>query len=355
MRSQRFAFGLAILAAFALLLAACTSSSSSPTTTTVSGGSTTGGGSPAPSGKALKVGLVTDVGKVDDKSFNQSAWEGVQKAKSDLGADIKFIETSDPKDYAKNIDQFATANYDIIVTVGFGLGEATVAAAKKYSNIKFIGVDQFQAETVPNLAGLVFDEDKSGFLAGALAAQMTQKGTIGQVLGTDVVPPVVKFGKGYEAGAKYVKPDVKVLTWYHPGGLAKGFDDPEEGKKQALQMIDQGADVIFAAGGKTGNGGLLGCAEKGVLAIGVDTDQYETLPQVRPVLLSSAMKLITPGVFNIIKSVKDGTYKGGNVTGDVGLAPFHDLDSKVPTPVKTKLQDIDKGLKSGSIQTGVKV
>lgn len=340
MLKGRLAFVVGAVAVLALLLAAC--------------GSDDGD---AKGGKIdkLKVGLVTDVGKVDDKSFNQSAWEGVQQTKKDLGAEVKFIETTDPKDYAKNIEQFATAKYNVIVTVGFGLGEATVAAAKKYPNIKFIGVDQFQAETLPNLAGLIFDEDKAGFLAGALAAQMSKSGTIGQVLGTDVVPPVVKFGKGFEAGAKYARPDVKVLTWYHPGGLAKGFSDPEEGKKQALQMIAQGADIIFGAGGNTGNGALLGCAERNVLAIGVDTDQYLTLPQAQKVLLSSAMKLITPGVFNIAKAAKDGTYQGGNVTGDVGIAPFHDLDSQVPAAVKEKMQSIDKGLKDGSLKTNVKV
>lgn len=335
---KRFALLCGALAALSLMLAACGSDSD-----------TSGG-----TGK-LKVGLVTDVGKVDDKSFNQSAWEGVQQAKKDLGAEVKFVETTDPKDYAKNIEQFANAKYNVIVTVGFGLGEATAAAAKKYPSIKFIGVDQFQAQPLPNLAGLIFDEDKAGFLAGALAAQVSKSGTIGQVLGTDVVPPVVKFGKGYEAGAKYARPDVKVLTWYHPGGLAKGFTDPEEGKKQALQMISQNADVIFGAGGQTGNGALLGCAEKNVWAIGVDTDQYQTVPQAQKVLLSSAMKLITPGVFNTIKSVKDGSFKGGNVVGDVGIAPYHDLDAQVPGPVKEKMKQIDQGLKSGSIQTNVKL
>jgi basic membrane protein A and related proteins len=301
----------------------------------------------------LKVGLVTDVGKIDDKSFNQSAYDGVKQAEKDLKAEVKYVETTDPKDYAKNIDQFATAKYNVIVTVGFGLGEATTAAAKKYPDIKFIGVDQFQAEAVNNLAGLIFDEDKAGYLAGALAAQMTKSGTIGQVLGTDVVPPVVKFGKGFEAGAKAIRSDVKVITWYHPGGLAKGFTDPEEGKKQALQMISQNADVIFGAGGNTGNGALLACAEKNVLAIGVDTDQYLTLAQAQKVLVSSAMKLITPGVFNLVKAAKEGTFKGGNNVGNVGLAPFHDLDSQVPAAVKTKLQEIDKGLKDGTIKTNV--
>jgi basic membrane protein A len=305
----------------------------------------------------LKVGLVTDVGKVDDKSFNQSAWEGVERAKKDLGAETRYIETTDPKDYAKNIEQFAGSDYNVIVSVGFALAEATVAAAKKYPNIKFIGVDQFQApgQEVANLAGLIFDEDKAGFLAGALAAQMSKSGTIGQVLGTDVVPPVVKFGKGYEAGAAYAKPGIKVLTWYHPGGLAKGFTDPEEGKKQALQMISQNADVIFGAGGQTGNGALLGCAERNVLCIGVDTDQYLTVPQAQKVLLSSAMKLITAGVFDLTKAAKEGQFQGGNFVGEVGLAPYHDLDGQVPGAVKEKMSQIDRGLKDGSIKTNVKV
>ena len=340
MLTRRFAFCLGILAVFALLLGACGDDDEG----TAAGGI----------GK-LKVGVVTDVGKIDDKSFNQSAWEGVQQAKKDLGAEVKFIESTDAKDYAKNIDQFAKDEYNVIVTVGFALAQATVDAAKRYPDIKFIGIDQFQAPgtELPNLAGLIFDEDKAGFLAGALAAQMSKSGTIGQVLGTDVVPPVVKFGKGFENGARYARSDIRVLTWYHPGGLARGFTDPEEGKKQALQMISQGADVLFGAGGQTGNGALLGCAERNVLAIGVDTDQYNTVPQAQKVLLSSAMKLITPAVFDIIKAAREGTFKGGSVVGQVGLAPYHDLDGQVPPAVKSRMQEIDKGLKDGTIKTNV--
>ena len=130
-------------------------------------------------GAALKVGLVTDVGKVDDKSFNQSAWEGVQRARTELGATVKFLETTDPKDYSKHIEQFATDNYDIIVTVSFALGQGTQDAAKKYPKIKFIGVNQFQDKDSENLAGLIFDEDKAGYRAGVLAASITKGGTIG--------------------------------------------------------------------------------------------------------------------------------------------------------------------------------
>jgi basic membrane protein A and related proteins len=303
--------------------------------------------------RQLKVGLVTDVGKIDDKSFNQSAWEGVQRAERELGASVKFIETTDPKDYAKNIDQFAQDNYDVVVTVGFAIGQATQEAANKYKNVTFIGVDQFQERPLDNLAGLIFDEDKAGYLGGALAGLMSKSGTVGFVGGTDLVPPVVKFGKGYEAGAKAEKPDTRVLSAYHPGGLARGFTDPDWGKATAQQMIQQGADVIFGGGGNTGNGALLGAAERNVFAIGVDTDQWETLPQVRPVLLSSAMKLITPGVFNQIKAVGEDSFKGGNVVGEVGLAPFHDTESKVPADVKQRLQQIDRGLKDGTIKTGV--
>jgi len=328
-------------------------SSASPAASPAAAPASSPAASPAASGRTLKVGLVTDVGKVDDKSFNQSAWEGVQRAQRELGAQVKFIETTDPKDYGKNIDQFGQDGYDVIVTVGFAIGQATQEGAVKWKNVRFIGVDQFQEKPVDNLAGLVFEEDKAGYLAGALAGLLTKSGTIGAVLGTDLVPPVVKFGKGYEAGAKAVKPEIKVLTAYHPGGLSKGFSDPDWGKSTTVQMVQQQADVIFGAGGNTGNGALLGALDRNVLAIGVDTDQWETLPQARPVLVSSAMKLITPGVFGLIASVNDGTFKGGNQLGQVGLAPFHDNESKVPDAARTRLAEIDRDLKSGVLRTNV--
>ena len=315
-------------------------------------------GSSSGSAKVKKIGFSTDVGRIDDKSFNQSAWEAVQQAGKDLGAEVKYVVTTDSKDYAKNIDQFANAGYDVVVTSGFAYGPATIEAAKKYPNIKFVGTDQFQDPALPNLIGVIFNEDQSGFLAGALAACMTKSKVIGAALGTDVVPPVVKFGKGYENGAKYVDPTVKVVTAYHPGGLEKGFTDPDWGASTAKAMIEQQkADVIFGAGGLTGNGALLYDAkpEVNVMSIGVDSDQYLTLEGAQKVLISSAMKLIKPGVINAIKSINDGTWKGGNEVGPVGLAPYHDWESKIPQSCKDKINTIDKGLKDGSIQTGVKL
>ena len=315
---------------------------------------TTGGTADCSKPEVFCVGLVTDVGKIDDKSFNQSTWEGVQQAQKDLGAVVQYIETTDPKDYAKNISTFADEKYDVIVTVGFALGEATIAAAKQYPDVKFIGVDQFQADTVANLAGLIFPEDQSGYLVGALAALMTKSNKIGAVLGTDAVPPVWRFGEGYRAGAKAIKPDIEIQVVYHNDvGFDKTFVDPEWGKTTAISMIDKGVDVVFGAGGKTGNGALLGCAEKGVYAIGVDTDQYFTVPEARTVLLSSAMKLLTPGTFDLIKLAKDGKFPGGNYVGKAGYAPYHDLESKVPADVKTKMEEIAKGLLDGTIKTNV--
>jgi len=304
------------------------------------------------------VGLVTDVGKINDKSFNQSAWEGVQRAESELGAKIQYIETADAKDYDKNIATFADENYDVIVTVGFGMGEATVKAAGLYPNVKFVGVDQFQAEDTAGVVGLNFPEDNAGFLVGALAAMMSESHAIGAVCGTDVVPPVWRFGEGYKAGAAYADgmkgTTTEVFVVYHSDvGFDKTFTDPEWGAQTAQSMMDQGADAIFGCGGITGNGAITAAAQAGAYAIGVDTDQYLTLPEAAPRMLSSAMKLITPGVFDLIKAAQDGNFPVGNFFGAAGYAPFHDLDSEVPADVKSEMEAINAGLLDGSITTNV--
>jgi basic membrane protein A len=338
----------ALVLVFALLVSACAAPVAAPA------------GDDSAAGSPLQVGLVTDVGRVNDRSFNQSAWEGVQQAAAALGVaedDIKYIETQDAKDYADNMQQFIDAGYDVIVTVGFALGEATAEAAANNPDISFIGVDQFQVEEIPNLAGLVFREDQSGYLAGALAAQLSETGTIAAVLGTDLVPPVVAFKEGYEAGAKAINPDINIISTYHPGGMDVAFTDPEWGAATARQAMDQGADVVFGAGGITGNGALqevATAAEAGdtVYCIGVDTDQWETLPAAHSCLVSSAMKLITPGVVDLISAANDGNFPGGNYFGGAGLAPFHDFEETIPQEIKDSLLEIDAGLADGSIETG---
>lgn len=336
--SKKISLVLALVMIASLVLSAC------------------GGASEADCAKeeVLCVGLVTDVGEIDDKSFNQSSWAGVQQAEKELDAIINYVETKDAKDYMTNIALFADKGYDIIVTVGFAMGTASAEAAVKYPEIDFIAVDQgLWDKQYPNYSGVIFSEDKSGFLAGALAAQLSKTGTIAAVLGTDLIPPVVAFKEGYEAGAKYMNPNINVISTYHPGGLDVAFTDPEWGATTAKQAIDNGADVIFGAGGKTGNGALIEVAgNPGLYCIGVDDDQWNTVPEAHPCLVSSAMKLITPAVFDLIKLSKDGQFPGGNYVGPVGLAPFHDFDSKIDQAIKDKLAEIDAGLKDGSITTG---
>ena len=164
---------------------------------------------------------------------------------------------------------------------------------------------------------------------------------------------MVAFGEGFIAGAKHIKPDVNVITTYHPGEISQAFTDPEWGAATTKQAIDKGADVIFGAGGITGNGALQEvAANEGLFCIGVDTDQWLTLPAAHPCLVSSAMKLITPGVVELITTFSGGTMTSGNHFGGSALAPFHDFDEKVPADVKAQLTEIKAGLEDGSIKTG---
>jgi len=305
------------------------------------------------------IGLVTDIGKVDDKSFNQSAWEGAQDSASINGGFAKYVETQDPKDYAANIALFAEAGYNVIVTVGFLMAEATAVASEKYPDVKFIGVDQFYAGSAANYSGLIFPEDKAGFIVGYLGGYLTTSGKTAAIAGgPDSIPPVRKFIEGFVAGVGYAAKEQgknfpKASSVYYTG--ANAFQDPAWGASTAQQYLDQDDDVIFSAGGKTGNGGLARTAQKsGAYCIGVDTDQWETVPEAQACLVTSAMKLIPQGVVALVGQVKDGSFAGGNYVGDVGAAPYHDFDSKIPSEVKTKVEAVTAKVISGEIATGVK-
>lgn len=348
--TNSYSMNLVAIPVLVLLLSACTVPTAVPA-------SDSAADSADMASADIQIGLITDVGRINDRSFNQSAWEGVLAACAELGLeegeDCKFIETQDAKDYADNIQQFVDAEFDVVVSVGFALGEATAMAASENPDIFFIGVDQFQGEPADNLAGLVFNEDRSGFLAGALAAHLSESGIIAAVLGTDLVPPVVAFKEGYEAGARYINPDIEIISTYHPGELSQAFIDPEWGAATAKQALDQGADVVFGAGGITGNGALQEVANnEGLFCIGVDTDQWETLPAAHPCLVSSAMKMITPGVSELILTFAGDEMTSGNYFGGSVLAPFHDFEDIVPDDVKAQLDEIRASLEDGSISTG---
>ena len=233
---------------------------------------------------AIKVGLVTDVGRVNDKGFNQSAYEGMLAAAEAAPTcfETEYIETTSQSDYATNIAQFTDSGSNVVIGVGFLLGDALGDAAKANSDIKFISVDGVPGaghdeSWMTNGESLFFAEDQAGYMAGVLAASVSKTNHIGVVGGLVVVPPVERFVEGYIDGAKSVNPDIDVDFVY-----TTSFTDPPQGSSAAQQMIDSGADVIFGAGGLTGNGALeAACQADGVLAIGVDTDQYETLPSVQ--------------------------------------------------------------------------
>ncbi len=306
-----------------------------------------------PGDEEFKIGLVTDLGRVNDRGFNQSAWEGVMMAGTGLDAHVEYVETQSEADYEKNVRRFADDGYDVIVTVGYALGNVTTRMADAYPDVDFIGIDQYQIAPRNNVTGLIFHEDRAGYLAGALAAHISENGTIAAVLGTDEVPPVGAFKEGYEAGARAVDPEIEVIATYHPGEIAVAFDDPEWGSERAEEAIAQGADVIFGAGGMTGNGALQAAASAGdVYCIGVDTDQWETVPGARPCLVSSAMKFIFAGVGDLVLMAYEGELPRGNYYGEVGLAPFHDFEEEIPVDVRMDLARIGLGLENGEISTG---
>ncbi len=311
------------------------------------------------------VGLVTDIGRRDDRAYNQAAWEGIQKAESDGVTDwVASIETVDARDYEDNISVFAEAGYDVIVTVGDAMGEATRTVAKVYPDSYFIGVDQDQSakqDFSPNLSGLVFAEDQIGFLAGALAALMSKTGQIGAVCASDEMPFMKQYGEGFLAGAAYINPEVKATVIYHNDvGLDKTFVDPEWGAAQAISLVDSGTDIIFGVGGATGSNAIVAAVMHSAFGIGADIDEYYTLPVAAPHLFVSVLKLIAPGIAELIKTAR-GTQAGnsifpaGNYMGQAGLSPYHDLDSSVPDPVKLRMTELNQALISGETRTGISV
>jgi basic membrane protein A len=376
---KRFLRLLAALLALALVTAACGNDDSADTsddTTSTSAGETgdDGGGDAAAAQVSLEdrcqevkdagveapegftIRLVTDIGKVDDRTFNQYAYEGMEAAADCFGFETDFIETASTADYAANIATSLEGGPEGIVTVGFLLADATLAAATANPETAFIGVDQFQPEFPANYVGILFNEDEGGYMAGVLAAGLTESGVIGVVGGREDVPPVVKLVNGYEAGAKSVNPDIQVLSVYN-----ESFDDPAKGASDASGMIGEGADVIFGAGGKTGSAGVVEATTNGVWGIGVDQDEYfstfdEGAAQGAEFLASSAVKRVDLGVFNQIVAILDGSFEGAvysltTENGGITYAPPH--DAEIPEDVAAKLEETRQGLADGSITTGL--
>lgn len=309
----------------------------------------------------LKVGMVSDVGGVDDASFNQNTWEGLQRADKELPVCAKFIESQAQADYEKNITEFAEQKYDLIFTVGFLLNDATAKMAPQYPNAKFAGIDQWYDPPIPNATAITFAVDEAAFPIGYLAAGWADlkdpaDPQVGYVAGMKI-PPVEQFIIAYENGVKYYN-EKKGKNVQVKGVYVGDFEAPDQGKIQGNSLIDEGVDIIFGVGGKTGNGGLTAAKERGKWGIGVDVDQYFTLPNEKDILITSCMKRLDNAVYAVSELTTKGQFPGGSTyvgtlkNGGVGLAPYHDFDNQVPAELKKEVEEIQKGIIDGTIKTG---
>jgi len=307
---------------------------------------------------------VTDTGGVDDRSFNQTAWKGVQDAQSMLGIQGNVLESKTETDYVPNINSFLAQDCDLIITVGFLLGDATKAAAEANADQKFSIVDYAYDPVIPNILGQVYATDEAAFLAGYLAAGVSKTGTVGTFGGINI-PPVTIFMDGFVRGVDYYNAQkgtsVKVLGWNpvaREGLFTNNFESLSDGRDFAKNLYDEGADIVLPVAGPVGLGSAALAAAIGhgdkLKIIGVDADQYLTDPENNEVYLTSILKNIDATTMQAIKMAMDGTFEGGVLVGTlenggVGLAPFHDLDSAVSAELKAEIDAIRQGIMDGSI------
>jgi len=310
------------------------------------------------SGDALAIGVVTDVGQLEDKSFNEASWCGAIAGATSVGGTAEVIVTEAPADYAQNIQTFVDREFDVIVTVGFAIGDATLEAALANPETWFIGVDQFiGADPIPeNYMGLLYNEAQAGYLAGIVAANISETGVIGAVGGIDSVPPVVNYISGYANGAESVNPDIEVLIEYVSTDITVAFNDPATGKSIGEQMIGADADVLFQVAGLSGQGTLEAACDAEVFGIGVDVDQYISLPELGECIVTSAEKKLKESVQAAIERVADESAESGNIFHDaaadppgVGVSPFHDFEDVLDPSVQEAVDEAFDALADGSI------
>jgi basic membrane protein A len=305
---------------------------------------------------------VTDTGGVDDKSFNATAWKGAQDAAAQLDIEAKYLESKEVADFEKNINAFIAEKCDIIITVGFLLGDATKAAAEANPNMKFSIVDYGYSPVIPNVVGQAFQTDEAAFMAGYLAAGVTKTGKVGTFGGMQI-PTVTIFMDGFARGVDYYNQvhgtSVVTLGWdaaADTGLFTNDFSDQQKGNEMAVSLMDEGADIIVPVAGPVGLGAAAAVKARGnAYIIGVDSDWFLTAPDYADITLTSIMKLMDVTTFEVIKAAKDGTFKGGSVVGTlanggVALAPFHNLDSMVSADLKAELDTVKAGILDGTIQ-----
>jgi basic membrane protein A and related proteins len=330
---------LVLLGVVALVVAGCGGGSSSSSNTTTSGGKP---------GSGKKVGLVTDIGGLNDRGFNHLSYVGLQRAQRELGVQTTVYQAKSTQDYVPNLSTFARQGSDLTIGVGFTEATAIDTAATNFpkSNFAIVDVDQTTEPHKPaNLLGLLFKEQETGYLVGYLAGLEEKRKPGPDVIGSvggQKQPPVDRFIAGYQAGAKAADPGIKTLN-----GYSEDFSDQAKCKQVALNQIEQGAGVIFQVAGGCGLGALDAAKEKGVWGIGVDADQSF----LGPYILTSAVKRVDTAVYDAIKLVIDGKFKGGNIVfglKDDGVA-IGKISPKVPQSEVAKVNQVRADIISGKI------
>jgi basic membrane protein A len=342
MYKNRFRFA-AIFLAIALVLAAC------------------GGAAQPPAETGFKACQVTDVGGIDDRSFNATAWKGVQDAQASLGVEGKYLESQQQTDYEKNINAFIEEGCDIIVTVGFLLGDDTAASAEANPDQKFSIVDFAYDPAYDNVLGQIFNTQEAAFLAGYAAAGVTQTGKVGTFGGIQI-PPVTVFMDGFALGVQYYNSqkgtNVEVLGWdptSQTGLFTGNFESTDDGRAMGESLMDEGADIIMPVAGPVGLGTAAAAQERGgVYIVGVDNDWFVVNPEYGDLILTSVLKNMDVTTLNAIKAVQDGTFAGGVTVGTlenggVGLASFHNLESMVSSELQSELDTVRAGIIAGDI------
>jgi basic membrane protein A len=304
-----------------------------------------------------KIGFVAGIGGVNDGNVNEVGWNGVVAGAEALGLDetcYGFVKASDGSDVIPSIETLIAEGYDIIVTSGFTLRDATREAARQHPDVTFIGVEQMQISTnyqpdpLENVAGVVFHEDVEGFLAGALAGLVSKTDLVGGIFGCEIIPPTMRYRVGFRNGAQHINPDVDLRIATHPGSLDVCFFDPEYGAELANDLLAEGADTIFVAARQTGLGALAPACEGDANLIRSGFEGLGSLPEMQDCIVATVTRDVSGGVRDLIVAVDKDTFTGGDVFGEVGLA-YHDSENILSQDIKDQLDELAGQLAAGEI------
>jgi basic membrane protein A and related proteins len=346
---------LAVLFGLSLVAAACGDDDDA---------ATDNGSGDAPADSDFLACEVTDTGGVDDRSFNENAYNGLVRAADEIGFDPVVLESQSDADFEPNIQALIDQNCDIIVTVGFLLGDATEAAAQANPDTNFAIVDYAYDEEYDNLLGLTYATDQAAFLAGYVAADQTQTGVVGTYGGMNI-PTVTIFMEGFEAGIEYYNEqngtDVRLVGWSSASGdglFTGDFEDLSKGRQTTESLLDQNADIILPVAGPVGQGSIEAIRSGGDDAklIWVDTDGCESVADACDLFLTSVKKNFDVSVYDAVIAAANGEFQGGVYSGTlendgVELGSFNEFDGDISDELREQLEDIRQGIIDGSIAT----